>query len=79
MCSDPRDSAEAPTVDAKDVPEDVTWTFGHNNLTVDKSCLQDALHILLPVEDCQAVRHENKDVAARISFPTEKNIRNDEA
>ena len=78
MGADPRDSAEAPTVDAKDVPEDMTRTIGHSDLTVDKSGLQDALHLVLPVDGCQAVCHENKDVPPRISFPTEKNVRNDE-
>ena len=57
---------------AKDVAENVAGTITQNNFTVDISRLKDALHIVDFVEDRQAIRHENKDVAEGISFPWRK-------
>ena len=56
----------------KDVLEDVPGTFSQNNFTVDETRLKDVLNEIVLVEDRQAIRHENKDVAAGISFPVLK-------
>mgnify|MGYP004490672215 CR=1 FL=1 len=53
---------------AKNIAENMAGTFGQYHFTVDKPRLKDALDIAAFVEDRQAIRHENKDVAVCLSF-----------